>query len=103
MCLVSDCDEAGFSWKARAAPCYQAANKGSRNVQVAFRPYGGIASRISKVLGPNEVWTPQLAFDGCMNGYVGTYEASYSGNAKQGKAEMLFGPVAVPREVRRRR
>jgi hypothetical protein len=79
--------------------CYQVSNTGSQNVKVEFTPWGGIASSMSRVIGPGATWTPMLPFDGCMQGYIEPYKANSAANAKRGSQEMSFGPAILPKDI----
>lgn len=81
------------------AGCYQVSNTGSQNTKVEFRPVGGIAISMSRVLGPGANWTPMLPFDGCMNGYIEPYTANSAANAKRGTQEMSFSPAIRPKDI----
>lgn len=61
--------------------CYHAVNSGSKKAKVDFTPYGGIATSVSKVVGPGEDWKPQVYGGACLSGFVDPYHANYAVNA----------------------
>lgn len=84
------------------SPCYNVRNTGSQPVRVEFRPLGGIASSISRVLGPGENWQPIQPFTTqCMGGFVEPYNANFAANATVRKDEMTFGPAIHPQDSKK--
>jgi len=83
------------------SPCYNVRNTGSQPVKVEFRPLG-IASSLSKVLGPGENWQPIQPFTTqCMGGFIEPFNANFAANAPAGEEEMTFGLATLPKESRK--
>jgi hypothetical protein len=77
------------------APCYEVSNNGSQKVKVEFKPYGGIATSVFKVLAPGEQnWQPKLYGGSCMNAYTVPFQANFAPNARLDNKNMIFASLS---------
>jgi|SRR5580765_2450172 len=74
-CAGNACGSVSVTW---TGSCYNIRNNGPRAARVSLKPFGGIASLVSRAVAPGDVWTPMMPFTtSCLGGYEAPYQANF--------------------------